>query len=240
LPRAETYFVIDKDTLQTCQERIGYTFHDPELLSLSLTHSSVAPTRLESNERLEFLGDAVLGLVICEELYRRCPDRLEGELTRAKSYIVSRQTCARMAEDLEIPELMHLGKGMAEPAGLPQSVLGAVLESLIGAVYLDGGLEPARELILRAAEPYLRRALDEGHHQNFKSILQQHAQRRWGTTPEYHLLDEKGPDHSKCFEVAVTINGRNFSSAWGTNKKDAEQAAAREALFEMDLLEEPS
>ncbi len=229
--------LVDFSAIDRCQEVIGYTFQDPNLLALALTHSSVASTRLESNERMEFLGDAVLGLVVCQELYQRYEDLLEGQMTKIKSTVVSRRTCAIIVEETGIAELLFLGKGMPRPEGLPQSVTSAVFEAIIGAILLDGGLEPAREFILASVGPFIDEAFETEHQRNYKSLLQQHSQRRWGTTPDYRLLDEKGPDHSKCFEVAVSIGGRHFTSAWGMNKKEAEQEAARRALKELGLME---
>ena len=229
--------LVDFSAIDRCQEVIGYTFQDPNLLALALTHSSVASTRLESNERMEFLGDAVLGLVVCQELYQRYEDLLEGQMTKIKSTVVSRRTCAIIVEETGIAELLFLGKGMPRPEGLPQSVTSAVFEAIIGAILLDGGLEPAREFILASVGPFIDEAVETEHPRHYKSLLQQPSQRRWGTTPDYRLLDEKGPDHSKCFEVAVSIGGRHFTSAWGMNKKEAEQEAARRALKELGLME---
>jgi ribonuclease-3 len=229
--------LVDLSAIERCQKLIGYSFQSPELLALALTHASVATTRVESNERMEFLGDAVLGVVVCQELYERYEDLLEGQMTKIKSAVVSRRTCAVIAEEKGIAELLFLGKGMPRPDRLPQSVAAAVFEAIIGAVYLDGGLEAARRFIIDAVGPFIDEAFETEHQRNYKSLLQQHSQRRWGTTPDYQLLDEKGPDHSKCFEVAVSIGGRHFSSAWGMSKKDAEQEAARRALRELGLME---
>ncbi|MBS3734106.1 MAG: ribonuclease III [Phycisphaerae bacterium] len=227
---------VDESTLTHFQELVGYGFSRPELLELALTHASVAPSRVQSNERLEFLGDAVLELVVCEELYATYPDLLEGDMTKAKSVVVSRETCAEIARAIGICELLETGKGMAREERLPMSVAAAVFEAIVGAMYLDGGAAPVRAFILSHVRPRIERALASQHQRNFKSLLQQHAQRRLGGTPEYCLLDEKGPDHSKCFEVAVRVNGRSFPSAWGNNKKEAEQKAARRALTELDVL----
>ena len=227
-----------QSALERCQELIDYTFEDQDVLSLALTHASVASTRLESNERMEFLGDAVLGLVVCQELYQQYDMLLEGQMTKIKSSVVSRRTCAVIAEDMGISELLFLGKGMPGPDRLPESVAAAVLEAIIGAVYLDGGLAPARRFVLNCVRPFIAESLATEHQENYKSMLQQHSQRRWGSTPDYQLLDEKGPDHSKCFEVAVSISGRLFTSAWGMSKKDAEQEAARRALCELGLMDE--
>jgi ribonuclease-3 len=228
---------MDQASLDECQIIIGYRFSSPDLLMLALTHSSVAPCRLQSNERLEFLGDAILGLAVCDELYRCNEDLLEGDMTKIKSAVVSRQTCAQVAEGLDICRLISLGKGMSKPGELPLSVAAAVFEAIIGAIYLDGGLHPAREFVLQHMRPHIEVALANEHQHNYKSLLQQHAQRHWGVTPDYQLLDEKGPDHNKCFEIAVTINGRQFPSAWGKNKKEAEQEAAKRALEDMGVLQ---
>jgi ribonuclease-3 len=157
-------------------------------------------------------------------------------MTKVKSTVVSRQTCAEIIQQMGIDDLVFMGKGLATPGGVPASIAAAVFESLIGAIYLDGGLEPARKFILDNVRPYIDEALANEHQRNFKSMLQQVSQRKFNATPDYLLLDEKGPDHSKCFEIAVCINGKHFRSAWGKSKKEAEQDAARFALEELGLL----
>ena len=129
--------------------------------------------------------------------------------------------------------------GGAGTGRLPPSVSAAVFEAIIGAIYLDGGLAAARDFILTHLQPYIAQTLDNEHQFNYKSVLQQYTQRRWCTTPEYRLLDEKGPDHSKCFEIGVAVGGRQFPSAWGKSKKDAEQEAARRALIHLGMLDGP-
>lgn len=222
--------------IERCQEILGYTFEDSSLLEKALTHSSVAACRLDSNERMEFLGDAVLGLVICERLYCSQTSAMEGQLTQIKSVVVSRQTCATVADEIGLTDAMRLGRGFAQ-SDMPPSLAAGVLESVIGAVYLDGGLEPARGFVLRAMEPHIDAVLANQYSLNYKSILQQYAQREWNCTPEYELLDEKGPDHAKAFEIGVFCNGRRYPSAWGANKKQAEQLAARAALLEMGAID---
>lgn len=224
--------------LEACQERIGYRFVDPNLLRLALHHASSANHRRDSNERMEFLGDAVLGLVVCQALYEQLPEALEGDMTKIKSAVVSRRTCARVARDLHLTEGLVLGQGMDNGDQLPSSLAAGTLEAVIAAIYLDGGLEPARTFILHHMDAELRQVIDSQHQFNFKSHLQQWAQRQMSATPTYELLDEKGPDHSKCFEIAVTIAGRQFPSAWGPNKKEAEQKAARLALISVGELPE--
>ncbi len=219
--------------LERCEQRIGYTFRDKSLLQAALTHASGADRRWLSNERLEFLGDAILGAIVCEMLYRRYPTYLEGELTRIKSVVVSRQTCAKISSMLGLEECLILGKGMSGPAGLPSSLLADVFESLVAAIYLDGGHEAARQFVARHLEHEIDLAEDEQTGGNYKSILQQLAQREHGITPVYYVLDEKGPDHSKCFKVAAQIGHQRFPPAWGRNKKEAEQRAARNALSQI-------
>jgi ribonuclease-3 len=225
--------------LEECQATIGYRFTKPELLRGGLTHASGADTRLSSNERLEFLGDAILGLVVCEYLFHRFPDYLEGELTKIKSVVVSRGTCARFSKDLGLGKFLFMGKGMNAHASVPSSVLADMFESLIAAIYLDGGLEPAREFILRQMGPEIDRVAEGAHGGNYKSLFQQLAQRDFGATPNYLLLDEKGPDHSKCFKIAAVIGRVNYPPAWGRNKKEAEQKAALNALSQINGEEIP-
>ena len=228
---------MDEQTLDAAQTVLGHRFSDRVLLQRCLTHASSAQSRLQSNERLEFLGDAVLGLVVVEHLHRSFPDLLEGDLTKIKSSVVSRRTCAEVACELGLEQLLTLGKGMSTVSGpVPSSVAAAALEAAIGAVFLDGGLEPARDFIMRCMQERIDGSIRSGHHHNFKSVLQQHAQRASTRTPIYHVLDEQGPDHAKCFEVAVTIDGRQFPGRWGNSKKRAEQEAALAALEALGLV----
>ncbi|MFP4054040.1 MAG: ribonuclease III [Phycisphaerae bacterium] len=222
-----------------CEKLLGHEFQDPSLLQQALTHASVAPSREESNERLEFLGDAVLGLVTCHMLYLLADGSMqEGEMTKIKSSVVSRATCARIARRMGLCEFVSVGKGLGDAESVPTSVAAALLEAVIGAIYVDGGYDAAERFVATQLEPCIRSAMDNQHRLNYKSRLQQAVQRRWGTTPQYLLLDEKGPDHSKCFEVAVNVDGRHFPSAWGNSKKEAEQKAAFSALADLGLIRE--
>jgi ribonuclease-3 len=218
------------DHLDALQDRLGYRFQNPRLLVSAMTHTSSAGTRVDSNERMEFLGDAIMGLVVCQHLYEKLPDAQEGEMTKIKSAVVSRKTCALVADKLRLGEGLILGQGVEAGEHLPRSLAAAAFEAVIAAIYLDGGLEPARRFILDHMADDLREAIDSQHQFNYKSHLQQWAQRTLGVTPQYELLDEKGPDHAKCFEIAVTIRDRQFPGAWGPSKKEAEQRAARLAL----------
>lgn len=228
----------EQEALPAVQEAIGYTFRKPEILVSALTHASIADSRLESNERLEFLGDAILGMIVCHELYCQFPDYLEGEMTKIKSAVVSRRTCAQVACQLGLPKYLFIGKGMTSRAQLPSSLAAAVYESLIAAIYIDSGdLAVVRQFVLDTISQHIRQAAESQHQRNYKSQLQQYAQKVLSATPVYDLLDEKGPDHSKCFEVAVVIKGHRHQGAWGPSKKEAEQKAAYLALREIGLIE---
>lgn len=212
------------------EELLGHRFSDPSLLITSLTHSSIAGTRVESNERLEFLGDSILGAVVCETLYRQFGDWMEGDLTKVKSNVVSRRVCALISDEIELTKLLILGNGIDAELRLPTSLRAAVYEAVIGAIYLDAGFEPAKAFILRTAAAHIETCARPDNRENYKSALQQHVQRWLLATPRYETLDEQGPDHSKCFEVCVVIHQERFPSAWGPSKKEAEQEAARRAL----------
>ncbi len=228
---------MDESVLSRAEEILGYQFVDRAILEQALTHASVADGRLRSNERLEFLGDAILGQIVCEMIFTRYPALLEGEMTKIKSTVVSRRTCARIAKHLKLDQMLDMGKGMQSHAELPPSLAAAVLESIIAALHLDGGPEVSRCFVERLVEPMIEKAARSGHQQNFKSVLQQHAQQTLQLTPSYRVLDEKGPDHAKAFKIAVELNGRRFECAWGQSKKQAEQQAALNALCEMGIVQ---
>ena len=218
-----------------CQRRIGHEFRDPSLLLAALTHASGAHHRLASNERLEFLGDAILGFLVCEKLYHLFPESLEGDLTRIKSVVVSRETCSRISEQLQLVDFLIVGKGLAVNRPVPTSVLSDLFESVVAAVYLDGGMEAARPIVERLLGPEIEQVVSGALGSNHKSLLQQCAQRDYGVTPTYEVVEEAGPDHSKSFCVSAQIGGRRYAPAWGRNKKEAEQRAASNALVELQV-----
>lgn len=225
---------LSDEVFEECEAALQYRFQNRELLRNCLTHASSANHRLASNERLEFLGDAIMGAVVCEMLYHRFPEEAEGELTRIKSIVVSRNTCAKVSEALNLQQFLALGKGLSVHDSVPLSVAAAVIESLVAGVYLDGGMEAASALVQRVLGPEIELASGVEHGKNYKSLLQQFSQKMFGATPIYNLLDEKGPDHSKCFKVSAMIGSQAYSPAWGPNKKAAEQHAAQNALFELE------
>lgn len=227
---------MDKKTLRQIEHIIGHDFSDSSLLIRAFTHSSAVDNRLQSNERLEFLGDAVLSVVICRTLFERFAGHLEGDLTKIKSMLVSRGICAQVADKLGLPAFLKVGKGMASVGALPSSLAAGLLEAVIAATYLDGGFDAAHDFVLSNFGSLIDAANAEEAHGNYKSLLQQYAQERFNTTPVYVLLDEKGPDHNKCFESEVIVAEHHFPSAWGPNKKEAEQKAAFNALTELGVL----
>jgi ribonuclease-3 len=229
---------MDKDTLEQIEQILGHQFTNTALVKRAFMHSSAVDNRLDSNERLEFLGDAILSTVICETLFEMFRDYAEGELTKMKSMLVSRGTCARVARRLGLPKFLTVGKGMLSTKALPTSLAAGLLEAVIAAVYIDSGFEGAREFIVRHFATLIDQVDSEEAHGNYKSLLQQHSQEQFSVAPIYVLLDEKGPDHNKCFESEVVIEQRHFPSAWGANKKEAEQKAAFNALVELGVLQD--
>jgi ribonuclease-3 len=229
--------MLDATSRLALEASLGYRFRDPGLLDRAMTHSSMTDSGLDANERLEFLGDAVLGMVVCDLLYQQFPSFREGELTKIKSHTVSRDTCAVIARKLGIEQFLLLGKGMQGSRELPASLAACALESVIGAIYLDGGMDAARAFIVMQVQGEIDQASASGHHRNFKSALQQHCQTTMSLAPMYRILDEQGPDHAKCFKIAVEVAGKRYSACWGATKKKAEQDAALLALREMGVVE---
>lgn len=210
---------------------IPHDFRDPALLQLAMTHAS---TGAESdNERLEFLGDAVLDLLVAEELFRHHAELPEGDLTELKAWVVSRKVLAEAARVLGLQETVHVGQGMKDRA-LPRSVLANLFEAVLGAVYLDGGLDAARAFALNTLRRPLDRVRSLRSAPNPKQELQRIAQVSSGAPPHYLVLDERGHAHAKAFLVAAKIAGRTFPSAWGRTRKEAERWAAHEALLVLD------
>ena len=219
------------------QEILGHQFNDIGLLDLALRHASISESRLDSNERLEFLGDAILGMLVCERIFVLYPDYLEGEMTKIKSLTVSRKICAEIAIELGLDQLIVVGKGMLTQKELPQSLAAAVLESVIAAIYIDGSMDAVRAFLDPLLDPLLEEAVASGHQHNYKSVLQQYAQKKFSCSPSYRIVEEKGPDHAKVFHIAVELDGQRFDPRWGQSKKAAEQLAAMCALKEIGLID---
>src|SRR4029453_9849911 len=220
----------DLARLRECEKLLGYRFKDPQLLQQALTHSSIKTTDNPSNERLEFLGDSVLGLVMTEFLYNYFQMQDEGELTQIKSVVVSTAVLAQESDRLKLSSFYNVGKGVTRKRILPVSLQANVFEAVVAAIYKDGGLELARRFILRNLFHHVLAVTENQHQRNYKSLLQQYAQKELNLTPTYRVIAEKGPDHSKHFEVAAVIGKEVFKSGVGRSKKEAEQIAAEETL----------
>lgn len=225
--------------LKNCERTLEYTFQDRNLLFEAVTHASSSNTRLNSYERLEFLGDSILGFVVCEYLFQDHPDWLEGQLTKIKSVVVSRQTCARLGTQLGLDEFILVGKGIGNRGPVPVSLLANAFESIVAAIYLDGGMQAAKNFLMRFIPAEVNSAVAGVNDSNHKSELQQFAQKKFGVPPTYHLMGDRGPDHEKWFQVTAKLGKDQFSPAWGKNKKEAEQKAAANALAEIDGREPP-
>jgi len=233
-------------SIHDLEVELEYTFKNTQLLTQALTHSSHANERTtgeRDNEQLEFLGDSVLGFVVSDYLYRTHPNLTEGQLSRLKGFFVSSANLVKYAERIHLGSYLHLGKGEEKTGGrMKQALLVDALEAVLGAVYLDGGIDPARRLMLRFLEPQME-DVGESERQlvDFKTELQEQLQARRAGRVEYTVTSEEGPDHQKLFTVEVMIDGEFGARGAGLTKKAAEQAAARHALERMwASLDKPS
>jgi len=221
------------NNLERCQQILDYRFKDVTLLDRALTHSSIKSPVCPSNERMEFLGDAILGMIISEHLFACFPEYNEGDLTKIKSVVVSSPTLAQVVQRKGMHSYVSVGKGILKKRTIPRSILANLFEALIAAIYLDSGMQHAKKFVLDNLSDEIMHVLQNQHQRNWKSILQQYSQKHFAATPTYDVVNEDGPDHSKNFEVVAKVNGRAFKPAWGNSKKEAEQMAAREALTEL-------
>jgi len=225
--------------LKDIERLIGHRFKNKALLSQALTHKSYANEKDKmaygDNERLEFLGDSVLGIVISRVLYDDCPNRDEGILTRYKSQLVSGSTLSRIAKNLKIGDFLLLGKGEEASGGRKHaSNLLCALEAIIGALYLDGDLKASAKFINRVFKSEIELVKEGKGSKDYKSVLQQLALKKFKTMPSYKIISEVGPDHKKHFIVEALISGKRYGIGSGYNKKSAEQASAKEALSALE------
>jgi ribonuclease-3 len=223
------------ERLASLEKNIGYRFRDRGLLHSATIHRSFANETeddIADNEVLEFLGDAVLGLVVSELLFRRNPDMTEGEMSKLKAYLVSSESLARRAEEIGLGNYLVLGKGEEKTDGrLKDSLLANSFEAVIAAVYLDGGLHAATRFIDACVYRHLADGLEEeGRYSDFKSLLQERLQSLGRPLPLYTVVDEDGPDHDKTFRVVVELDGEPIGEGEGKTKKAAEQMAAARTL----------
>ena len=221
--------------MQELEKKLNYTFRNPALLSEALSHSSYAnehrSARLNSNERLEFLGDSVLGFVTAEFLFTRHPDLPEGDLTRIRAALVCEQSLYEVARKLDLGRYLKLGRGEEAGGGRQRtSILADATEAVFAAVYLDGGIQAASDLIHRVLLNAEREEAVEERRRDYKTALQELVQRQADQVLTYRMVGEHGPDHAKVFSAEVLLNGNALGSGSGHSKKEAEQAAARSAL----------
>ena len=228
-------------SIEAVQRLLGYRFHQPRLLEEALTHKSYSNERRSKdrtqNERLEFLGDAVLSLVMSEYLAAEFPGSNEGGLSKLKAHLVSEASLAKAARRMKLGRLLRLGKGEELSKGREKhSLLADALEALIAAIYLDGGLEASRKFTLQVLEEELLATRAEQARpgmEDYKTQLQEVCQKRYESLPQYETVRESGPDHEKVFEVELTIQGVMRGIGHGRSKKEAEQMAAKEALTQL-------
>lgn len=217
--------------MQQLQEKLGYTFKNTELIGTALTHSSYANEHhCQSNERLEFIGDSILGMVVATYLFHRYPEMPEGKMTRLRAELVCEQSLWEVASKLGFGRMLHLGKGEALSGGRERhSILADCVEAVIAALYLDGGFEVARSFI---SEHILSKLTDEGYTAvgDYKTELQELIQQKPNQSLSYVMVGESGPDHKKTFTFDVLLNGERLGRGDGHTKKEAEQSAAQKAL----------
>lgn len=223
-----------RSNLETIEEKLGYVFDNKDFLILAFVHRSFINEyrgeSLQHNERLEFLGDSVLGLVVADYLYHRLPDHPEGQLSQLRSRLVDANACAHFLQKLKMGEHILLGKGETLTEGRTKtSILADVFEALLGAIYLDGGLGVTKSFLLFHFEGEFESAIGSPP-RNYKAELQDFSQKEYGTPPLYKVVDETGPDHAKVFHVMVFINEKEAGVGMGASKKEAEQRAAFDAL----------
>jgi len=219
-----------KKSLRGLEKTLGYKFKSKKRLHEALTHSSAKDEENPSNERLEFLGDSVLGLAVTEYLFKNFPDLDEGALTTIKSSVVSSVSLGKVAKKLKIRPFLTVGKGISRRRTLPPSLVANSIEALIGAIYVDSGIMASKKFVLTHFEDLLGRSLKRRQSQNFKSRLQYYVQKKFGLTPHYKLLSTDGPEHKKSFTLAAVVGSREYPPGKGKTKKDAGQRAARAAF----------
>jgi len=217
---------------QWMSEVLDHRFDNLALLIEALTHTTYANEhpKAKANERLEFLGDSVVGLVMAQFIFERFPALPEGEMTKLRAAVVCEPSLAGRSRELGIGVRMRFGKGESVSGRNRDSILADAFEAVVGAIYLDGGLEAARRFVIRELEPVVVAARQGQLRADYKTQLQERLQRQGAEAPQYRLLAESGPAHDKRFQVGVFFQGRMLGTGWGRNKKEAEQEAAREAL----------
>jgi len=219
---------------QAFAQRLGLTFHNMGLLVRALTHRSYLNEHrdaLEDNERLEFLGDAILDFIVGEWLYHRFPEKREGDLTRMRAALVCREQLGAFARQIGLGKAMRLGRGESAHGGRERdTLLSATFEALIGALYLDSGLEAVREFLMPLLEPAMDLILEKRLDEDPKSLLQEWVQAHGHASPTYHTISVEGPEHQRLFNIEVRVDGERWGTGVGPSKREATKAAALNAL----------
>jgi len=219
-----------KRELRLFENQIGVKFRNIAMLNLAFCHRSYAneiDINIDNNEKLEFLGDSVLGLVSSEYLFRTLSDQSEGEMAKIKSFVVSEASLSKIAKQIRVDNFILIGKGEEYSGGRSKrAILADCLEAIIGAYYLDSGLKTVRDFILNLLIPEIDAVREDRHEKDYKTLLQEYAQKRFKTYPRYKTVRKRGPDHNRTFWIDVLINNRSFGPGTGKNKKEAEQQAA--------------
>lgn len=218
-----------KKELQLFQRQAEIRFKNLELLNLAFSHRSYANEQgdVDNNEKLEFFGDSVLGLVVSEYLLMVLQGKTEGEMAKAKSFVVSEDSLAEIARRLRLDNFILIGRGEEYSGGRSKKTLLAdALEAIIGAYYLDSGFKAARIFVQQLFAPEIHKVLEDRHRKDYKTLLQEYAQKRFKSYPHYHIAQRKGPDHNRTFWIEVTVNKKAYGPGVGKNKKEAEQEAA--------------
>jgi ribonuclease III len=223
---------IDDETLEECEDRLGYIFRDPDLLIEALTHGSAKSSRRPSNERLEFLGDSLLGFVVGDWLFDHAEEIDEGIMTRARAQVVSRAGLLRVGHALDVERFLIVGASF-EHRRLSDSQVANAVEAIIAAIYLDGGLRPARRFVMRHFHEALRHSVEKPRAGDFKSRLGELVQKKFGAPPRYQTVGVSGPDHDQRFDVVVIIDGEEMGQARARSKQEAQRRAARVALEQL-------
>ena len=227
--------------LNNLEKKLDYKFKNKNLLKEALTHPSFQKKSLKdktaNNQRLEFLGDSVLDLIVTEHLYRKLASFSEGKLTKIRSVMVSKDILAKWANHLSLGKYIILGKGEDLTGGRKKlSILADCFEALLGAIYLDSGLQKAKKIISSFIIEEIELSMKGKHEEDYKTFLQEFSQKKMKCLPEYYLIKEKGPDHKKIFCIEVRLKKIIYGAGTGENKKDAEQDAARDALKKLKVI----
>ena len=233
---------IRKNQLLSFQQNLKINFKNLDLLELAFHHRSYANEHgnyLLNNERLEFLGDSVLGMVVATYLYDSMSNHPEGDLAKIKSVVVSEMTLSEIALNIGIDKCLSLGKGEEHSGGRQKkAILADAMEAVFGAYYLDSGFRNVEKLILELLVPEIEKVWENRHHKDFKTMLQEFYQKKYKQCPKYNLVNKTGPDHDMVFWVTVEVNGRVYGPEKGKSKKEAEQSVAKKVIEELELTED--